>query len=53
VTLEEFLVDGDVLDRDEAPAGVVLGNRVDERRRKPVAEPVEDDGMLITPEGDG
>ena len=44
VPLEEFFVDGDVLDRDQPLAGVVLGNRVHEQRRKPVAEPVEDDG---------
>ena len=44
MSLEELFVDGDVLDRDEPPAGVVLGDRVHEQRRIPVAEPVEEDG---------
>ena len=44
MSLEELFVDGDVLDRDEPPAGLVLGDRVDEQRRIPVAEPVEEDG---------
>ena len=41
VPLEEIFVDGDVLDGDEPLAGLVLGDRVDERRRVPVAEPVD------------
>ena len=44
MALEEFLVDGDVLDGDEAAARLVLGDRVDEHRRIPVAQPVEQDG---------
>ena len=44
MSLEELFVDGDVLDGDEPPAGLVLGDRVDEQRRKPVAEAVEEDG---------
>ena len=44
VALKEFLVDRDVLDGDETPAGLVLGDRVDEHRRIPVAQPVEEDG---------
>ena len=44
VPLEEFLVDGDVLDGDETAARLVLGDRVDEHRRIPVAQPVEEDG---------
>ena len=44
VSLEELLVDGDVLDRDEPPARLVLGDRVDEQRRIPVAQPVEENG---------
>ena len=41
--LEELFVDGDVLDRDEPPARLVLGDRVNEHGRIPVAEPVEQD----------
>jgi hypothetical protein len=44
VPLEELFVDGDVLDRDETPPGVVLGDGVDEERRLPVAVAVEEDG---------
>jgi hypothetical protein len=49
VALKEFFVDGDVLDRDEPLALVVLGDRVDERRRIPVAEPIEKDGDVERP----
>src|SRR5262245_31543562 len=44
MTLEEFFVDGDVLDRDDPPPRLVLGDRVDEDGRIPVTEPVEDEG---------
>ena len=44
VALKELLVDRDVLDGDETPARLVLGDRVDEHRRIPVAQPVEEDG---------
>jgi hypothetical protein len=44
MTLKELLVDRDVLDGDETAAGVVLGNRVHEKRRLPIAEAVEEDG---------
>ena len=37
VPLEEVLVDRDVLDRHDAPARLVLGDRVDQRRRIAVA----------------
>jgi hypothetical protein len=42
MSLEEFLVDRDVLDRDDAPPRLVLGDRVDQRRRIAIAEPIED-----------
>src|SRR6185503_11003064 len=44
MALKEFLVDGDVLDGNEAAARLVLGNGVDEHRRIPVAQPVQEDG---------
>src|SRR5688572_4973644 len=44
MALKEFFVDGDVLDGDETPARLVLGDRVDEQRRIPVAQPVQEDG---------
>ncbi len=44
VPLKELLVDGDVLDRDETPPRLVLDDRVDEHRRIPVAQPVEENG---------
>ena len=43
MSLKEFFVDGDVLDGDEPAAGFVLGDRVDQHRRIPVAEPVEEE----------
>ena len=49
MTLKEFFRDRDVLEGDEALAFVVLGNRVDERRRIPVAEPVEENGDVDQP----
>ena len=42
VALEEFLVDGDVLDGDQPAAGLVLGDRVNQRGRIPVAQAVEE-----------
>ena len=44
MSLEEIFVDGDVLDGHEPLARLVLGDRIDERRRIPVAEPVDDFG---------
>jgi len=44
VSLEEFFVDGDVLDRNQPPSCVVLGDRVDQKGWLPVAEAVEEDG---------
>jgi hypothetical protein len=41
VTLEEFFVDGDVLDRDEPNARLVLHDRVDEEARIPVIDSFE------------
>ena len=46
VSLEEIFVDGDVLDGDEPFAGLVLGYRIDERRRVPVAQPVDGFGNV-------
>jgi len=42
--LEEFFVDGDVLDGDEAPARLMLGDRVHQEGRLPIAQTVEEDG---------
>ena len=42
VALEELFVDGDVLDGDEPAARLVLGDRVNQRGRIPVAEAVEE-----------
>ena len=42
VTLEELLVDGDVLVRDQPVAGLVLGHRVDQQRRIAVVDAVEE-----------
>ena len=42
VSLEEFFVDGDVLDRHEPPARLVLGDRVDEKRRIAVVNASEE-----------
>ena len=44
--LEEFFVDRDVLDGDEPPPRVVLGDRVHEKGRLPVAEAVQEDGNV-------
>jgi hypothetical protein len=44
MALEIFFVDGDVLDCDEPPPRLVLGNRVDEQRRIAIAEAVEEKG---------
>ena len=44
VALKEFFVDGDVLDGDETAARLVLRDRVDEHRRIPVAQPVQENG---------
>ena len=41
VSLEEFFVDRDVLDRDEPASGLVFRHRVNERRRIAVAEPLQ------------
>ena len=41
VALEELLVDGDVLDGDQPPARLVLGDGVDEHRRIPVAQAIQ------------
>ena len=41
MSLEELLVDGDVLDRDEAPPRFVLEDGVDEHRRIAVAEAIQ------------
>ena len=46
--LEEILVDRDVLDGHDPAPGLVLGDRVDERRRIAIAEPVDGGGMLMT-----
>ena len=46
VALEELLVHRDVLHGDETLTGVVLGNPVHQHGRKPVAQPVEQDGDL-------
>ena len=43
VPLKEFFVDGDVLDGHEPPARLVLDDRVDEHRRIPVAQPVQEE----------
>jgi hypothetical protein len=44
MSLEELLVDRDVLDRDDPPPGLVLRDGVNEQRRIAVAEAVEEDG---------
>ena len=41
MALEEFFVDGDVLDGHEPAAGVVLGDGVDEHRRIPITQAIE------------
>jgi hypothetical protein len=46
MTLKEFLVDRNVLDGDQTTPGVVLGDRVHEKRRLPIAEAVEEDGNV-------
>jgi hypothetical protein len=38
--LEEILVNGDVLVRNQAAARLVLGDRVDKQRRVPVAQAI-------------
>jgi hypothetical protein len=45
VPLKKLLVDRDVLD-DHETAGLVLGYRVHEQRRIPVAQPVEKNGEV-------
>ena len=44
MSLEELLVDGDVLDGHETPPRLMLGDRVHEHRRIPVAQPVKENG---------
>ena len=46
VSLKKLFVDGDVLDRDQPSPRLVLGNRVDETGRLPVAETVEENGNV-------
>jgi hypothetical protein len=46
MSLEEFYVDRDVLDGDEPPPRVVLGDGVHETGRLPVAEAVQEDGNI-------
>ena len=41
VALKELLVDGHVLERDQPPAHLVLGDGVDEHRRIPVAQAIQ------------
>ena len=41
MSLEEILAHRDVLDRHEAPALLMLGDRVDEHRGIPVAQAIE------------
>ena len=41
MTLEKILVDGDVLDRDQPPPRLMLGDTVDKERGKAVREAVE------------
>jgi hypothetical protein len=43
MTLEEILVDGDVLDGDDPPAWIVIDDGVHEKRGIPVAQPVDED----------
>ncbi len=43
MSLEEFFVEGDVLDADEAP-GLLLDDRVHQMGRIPVADAVEEGG---------
>jgi hypothetical protein len=51
MALKEFFRNGDVLERDEAPALVMLGNRIDERRGIPIAETVDEDGDVDRRQG--
>jgi hypothetical protein len=44
VPLKKFFVDRDVLDGDQTTPRVMLGDRVDKKRRLPVAVTVEEDG---------
>ena len=46
VPLEELLVERHVLDSHQLPPRFVLGNRVDEHRRVPVTQPVEQNGNV-------
>jgi hypothetical protein len=44
MSLEEFLVDRDVLDRHQSAPRLVFDDRVDQKRGIAIAEPVEEDG---------
>ena len=46
MALEEFLVDGDVLHRDDTAPGFVLGDRIDEQRGMAITEAVEESGNV-------
>ena len=44
--LKELLADGDVRDRDDPGARIMLDHAVDEQGRKTIAEPVEQLGNI-------
>ncbi len=46
VALEELLVDRDVLDGDETATRFVLGDPIHEHGRKPVAQPIQENGNI-------
>ena len=47
MALEEIFAEGDVLDCDQAPARLVLDDRVDQMGRIPIAEAIEENGDVV------